>query len=109
MDNVLKALHTPVKCISEEDFNDLTLDDVNYSGILFIFDKRYLNLVYDKILKDWMLGKIHRFEQVKTDRMFYVENCDIQTIDSLTMLFSRLYDGDELKKIYIVGDIDEIE
>lgn len=93
--------------ITEEEFNKLSLEDVNYSGILFIFTEEYNKIVCNKI-DEWQLGKNHRLDYVINTGMFYVENCDIQTIDSERQLFSELYYTDSIKEIYVLGDIDTL-
>ena len=107
MANFLINIYIPVYNITKEEFNNLSLDDVNYSGILFIFTKEYNEIVCDKI-NEWQLGKNHRLNSVLDDGMFYVENCDIQTIDSERQLFSELYYKDTIKKIYVLGDTDTL-
>lgn len=103
MANFLMNIYIPVYNITKEEFNDLSLDDVNYSGILFIFTNEYNEIVRNKIT-EWQLGKNHRLYTVIETGMFYVENCDIQTIDSERQLFSELYYKDTIKKIYVLGD-----
>ena len=103
MANFLINICIPVYNITKEEFDDLSLDDVNYSGILFIFINEYNETVCNKI-DEWQLGKNHRLDNVLDDGMFYVENCDIQTIDSKRQLFSELYYKDTIKKIYVLGD-----
>ena len=93
--------------ITEEEFNKLSLEDVNYSGILFIFTEEYNKIVCNKI-DEWQLGKNHRLDYVINTGMFYVENCDIQTIDSERQLFCELYYTDNIKEIYVLGDIDTL-
>ena len=104
MANFLMNVCISVYNITKEEFNDLSLDDVNYSGILFIFTDEYNETVRNKI-DEWQLGKNHRLNNALDDGMFYVENCDIQTIDSKRQLFSELYYKDTIKKIYVLGDI----
>ena len=79
MANFLINVCIPAYNITKEEFNDLSLDDINYSGILFIFTSKYNETVCDKINK-LQLGKNHRLNNVLDDGMFYVENCDVQTI-----------------------------
>ena len=107
MVNFLINIYIPVYNIAKEEFDNLSLDDVNYSGILFIFTKEYNETICNKINK-WQLGKNHRLNSVLDDGMFYVENCDIQTIDSKRQLFSELYYKDNIKKIYVLGDTDTL-
>lgn len=104
MANFLMNIYIPVYSITKEEFNNLTLDDINYSGILFIFTNEYNETVCNKIT-EWQLGKNHRLDFVMNTGMFYVENCDIQTIDSERQLFSELYYKDTIKKIYVLGDV----
>ena len=103
MANFLMNIYIPVYNITKEEFDNLSLDDVNYSGILFIFTKEYNETVCAKI-NEWQLGKNHRLNNVLDDGMFYVENCDIQTIDGKRQLFSELYYEDTIKQIYVLGD-----
>lgn len=107
MANFLINVCIPVYNITKEEFDGLSLDDVNYSGILFIFTSEYNETVSDKINK-LQLGKNHRLDNVLDDGMFYVENCDVQTIDSKRQLFSELYFKDTIKKIYILGGTCEL-
>ena len=76
MANYLVNICIPIRIISKVEFDNLSLEDVNYSGILFIFTKEYNETVCDKI-NEWELGKNHRLNNVLDDGMFYVENCDI--------------------------------
>lgn len=94
--------------ITEEEFDKLSLDNVNYSRILFIFTEEHNKLVTNKLIMEWQLGKSYRFVTVMKTGMFYVENCDIQTIDSERQLFSEIYYKDSIEEIYILGDVDEL-
>ena len=96
-------IHMIVQDMSIDDFLKLEIDDVNYSCMLFIFEKGFSKQVYDKIMKDWELGKSYRIDQVMEDRMFYVENCDIQTIDGKIHLFEKMFEHDDIKFICIIG------
>lgn len=59
------------------DFDKLELEDVNYTGDLFVFDKR-LNDNVSMAFERWEIGKRHREHIVLEDGMFFIENCDIQ-------------------------------
>jgi len=107
MANFLMNICIPVYNITKEEFENLSLEDVNYSGILFIFTEEYNEIVRNKIT-EWQLGKSHRLDNVLYDGMFYVENCDIQTIDSKRQLFSEIYYKDSIKEIYVLGDAFEL-
>ena len=104
MADYLVNISIPIRSITKVEFNNLSLEDINYSGILFIFTKDYNETVCNKI-NELELGKSHRLNNVLNDGMFYVENCDIQTIDSKIGLFSELYYKDTIKKIYVLGDV----
>lgn len=104
MANFLMNIYIPVYNITQEEFNNLSLDDINYSGILFIFTNEYDETVRNKII-EWQLGKNYRLDFVMNTGMFYIENCDIQTIDSEGQLFGELYYKDTIKKIYVLGDV----
>lgn len=102
-------MHIIIQDMSIDDFLKLDLDDVNYSGILFIFEKRYSKQVYNKIINDWELNKSYRIDQVMEDHMFYVENCDIQTIDGKIYLFEMLFDHDDIDHICVIGKVGNID
>ena len=104
----ISDMHMIIQDMSIDDFLKLDIDDVNYSGILFIFERRYSKQVYDKLIKDWELGKSYRIDQVMTGRMFYIENCDIQTIDSKINLFEMLFDHDDIDHICVIGKVGNI-
>lgn len=102
-------MHIIIQDMSIDDFLKLDLDDVNYSGVLFIFEKRYSKQVYNKIINDWELNKSYRIDQVMEDHMFYVENCDIQTIDGKIHLFEMLFDHDDIDHICVIGKVGNID
>lgn len=101
-----EPLYIPVYKITKEVFNELSLEDVNYSMILFIFSDEYNKIVCNKI-NEWKLGKGHRLDFVIETGMFYVENCDIQTIDNEKQLFFELFTNDSINTIYILGESEE--
>ena len=96
----------PCYNIEVKEFNELKLEDVNYSGILFAFTKEHVKLITNKLITEWDLGKSDRLSNVIKTGMFYVENCDIQTIDSGMDLICELYYKDTIKKIYILEGAD---
>ena len=104
----ISDMHMIIQDMSIDDFLKLDIDDANYSGILFIFESQYTEKIEHKLLDDWLLGKAHRIEQVKNDRMFYVENCDIQTVDGMINLFELLFDHDDIDHICIIGKVGNI-
>lgn len=107
--NFIMNIYIPVYSITREKFNDLLLEDVNYSGILFVFTSEYNEIICDKINKwqlneEYRLNKEYRLDNVLDAGMFYIENCDIQTIYSKKQLFNELYYMDSIKKIYVLRD-----
>lgn len=96
--------------ISIEEFlkYDLYDDEINGTGKLFVFNEKYTNQIHDKLIDDWMLSKEFRFEDtVRQNRMFFVDNMDIQSIDSeIDLLHYLHYDIKEV--IYIVDEDGEI-
>ena len=95
----------PIYSITKEEFDNLSLEDVNYSGILFIFAVKYDETICNKI-KEWQLNKEYRLDNVLAAGMFYVENCDIQPIYGKKQLFNELYYMDSIKKIYVLRGMD---
>ena len=66
------------------DFHKLELEDVNYSGDLFVFDKR-MNDDVSMAFEHWMIGKAHRESIVLAEGMFFIENCDIQDLNIIDL------------------------
>lgn len=89
--------------ISIEEFlkYDLYEDNINGSGKLFTFNEKYTDIIHDKLFNDWMLNKEFRFEDtVRENRMFFVDNMDIQSIDSeIDLLHFLQYDISEVINI----------
>ena len=108
MANYICDINIPYYNIEVKEFNKLELEDVNYSGILFVFTKEHAELVTNKLITEWDLGKTHRLTNVIKTGMFYVENCDIQTIDSEMNLICELYYKDTIKKIYVLEGVDTL-
>ena len=66
------------------DFDKLELEDVNYTGDLFVFDKRIndnVSMAFDR----WLIGKRHREVNALNEGMFFIENCDIQDLTVLDL------------------------
>ena len=74
--------------ITVSDFDKLELEDVNYTGDLFVFDKR-MNDNVSTAFERWEVGKTHRKWSVLDTGMFFIENCDIQDV-SMVDLFELI-------------------
>ena len=90
------------KYITIDEFLSYSLDDVNYSGILFIFGWANQNQVFNKLEFDWNINKMYRWDNVKIRRMFYIENADLQDVDDELTLLSLL--NNDIKHIYVIDD-----
>lgn len=67
------------------------VEDFNYSGvILYVSDSVNLEHLRAKLKKD-NLNHLSRFDDVLLNRMFYIENCDLQIISSESELFDNDY------------------
>lgn len=95
---ISEQMNIEAKNITLEEFYKLSLEDVNYSGILFVFDYDFLKDVKQKI-SEWEINKMWRLDQVEKDQMFYVENCDLQSVDGAYYFF-RLINSGNIKEIY---------
>lgn len=74
------------------------VEDFNYSGvILYVSDSVNLEHLRAKLKKD-NLNHLYSFDVVLLNRMFYIENCDLQIISSESKLF-ELFNNDYLVKI----------
>ena len=74
------------------------VEDFNYSGIM-LYASDSVNLEHLRAkLKEDNLSHLYGFDAVLLNRMFYIENCDLQIIGSESELF-ELFDNDYSVKI----------
>lgn len=68
--------------INFEDFMKLEIDDVNYNHKIYrCVDPDLLERIIDEKFKtEWMLGRSYRVRNVRINKLFYVENCDVQDV-----------------------------
>lgn len=67
-------------------------EDLNYHGIIiYIGEEVDLDKLYEKLCNDH-INHMYRYETVRENRIFYVENCDLQDIIDLNELFELLDD-----------------
>ena len=68
--------------INFEDFMKLEIDDVNYNHKIYrCVDPDLLERIIDEKFKtEWMLGRSYRVRNVRINKLFYIENCDIQDV-----------------------------
>ena len=70
--------------ITLDEFLKLDLEDVNYNHTVYrITDEAMLPVLKEHFEKILMLGKFYRFENVQANRLFYIENCDLQDIQEV--------------------------
>lgn len=67
------------EAITLKDFLDYELEDLNYNGKIYCYSECNEDVIYNK-LKEFNLGKEHRFNTVLEENLFYIENCDIQDL-----------------------------
>lgn len=91
---LLKAcFHVSKEYVSDsiklDDFLKLDCDDINYNKTIYrISNDEMIPKIEDVLKHGWEFGKQYRFETVRVNKLFYIENCDIQDISD--------YDGDRL-------------
>lgn len=74
------------------------VEDFNHSGImLYVSDSVNLEHLRAKLKED-NLNHLYNFDTVSLNRMFYIDNCDLQIISSESELF-ELFDNDYSLKI----------
>lgn len=55
-------------------------EDLNYKGVVLFVDSEIdLDDLYGRLKRD-NLGHLYRFESVRENRLFYIENCDLQDV-----------------------------
>lgn len=76
------------------------VEDFNYSGdILYVSDSVNLDHLIAKLKKD-NLNHLYSFHVVLLNRMFYIENCDLQTISSESELLELIGNDYSVKILY---------
>lgn len=89
--------------ISLDEFLKLGIDDINYSETIYRMTDVHMIPVIEKHLKETlMLGKKHRFDNVMKNRLFYIENCDIQDISEYGNDTLMTFVNDKYKIVDIV-------
>lgn len=67
------------------------VEDLNYRKVILYIGNVNLDLLYKKLERD-MLNHLYRFEHCKENKLMFVENCDLQDINT-----DNLFDyGDSL-------------
>lgn len=65
-------------------------EELNYTDvILYIHEEINFLDLYVRLKKD-NVGHMYRFDLIKSNRLFYIENCDLQDVDGKE-LFDLLY------------------
>lgn len=75
--------------ISIHDFLKYTADDcvdnINYSKKIYrISDDIFIPQIENQLKNVWCVDKLHRIENVKKSKLFYIENLDLQDISTVT-------------------------
>lgn len=56
------------------------IDDLNYHAVVLYVDSEVnLDELLSKLKKD-LVSHLYRFDSVKENRLFYIENCDLQDV-----------------------------
>lgn len=67
--------------ISIDEFIKLDTDDINYNNTIYrIIDDDLVDALTTDLLARRLLGKAHRVNTVKRNKLFYIENLDIQDV-----------------------------
>ena len=76
------------------------VEDFNYSGIMFyVSDSVSLGLLREKLKED-NVSHLYKFDVVLINRMFYIENCDLQIISSESELIELFANDYSVKILY---------
>ena len=103
----MKSFTINYKNITIEEFEAMSEYDLNYSGVLYVFSEEYTDRIRNKLFNDWYINKEYRFEdRVKHNKMFYVENMDIQTVDSELDLFFLF--RNDIKEVHFIDNEDDV-
>lgn len=69
-------------------------EDLNYTGIIVHVDENIdMDNLYEAFTKNH-INHLYRFETVRENRFFYVENCDLQDIDTKKDITCSDYDNE---------------
>lgn len=75
-------------------------EDLNYTDIiLYVHEEINFQELYKRLDSD-LVNHLYRFDSVKANRLFYIENCDLQNIDNeeIVELFDNGYSVLQLRK-----------
>lgn len=75
-------------------------EELNYTDIiLYIHEEVDLQALYGRLEAD-QVNHLYRFDSVKANRLFYIENCDLQDVDNreVAELFDNGYSILQLRK-----------
>lgn len=75
-------------------------EELNYTSIiLYIHEEVDLQALYARLESD-QVNHLYRFDAVKANRLFYIENCDLQAVDNreVAELFDNGYSVLQLRK-----------
>ena len=63
------------------ELNKKTMEDVNYKKVLFHFTDNVSDAIR-KWFSDIELSHVYRWEDCRTNHFFYIENCDLQYVNT---------------------------
>lgn len=75
-------------------------EELNYTDIiLYVHEEINFQELYKKLQSD-LVSHLYRFDSVKANRLFYIENCDLQNVDNkeIAELFDNGYSVLQLRK-----------
>lgn len=75
-------------------------EELNYMNIiLYVHEEIYFQELYKRLQSD-LVSHLYRFDSVKANRLFYIENCDLQNVDNkeIAELFDNGYSVLQLRK-----------
>lgn len=75
-------------------------EELNYTDIiLYVHEEINFQELYKRLQSD-LVNHLYRFDSVKANRLFYIENCDLQNVDNkeIAELFDNGYSVLQLRK-----------
>ena len=75
-------------------------EELNYTDIiLYVHEEINFQELYKRLKSD-LVNHLYRFDSVKANRLFYIENCDLQNVDNeeIAELFDNGYSVLQLRK-----------
>lgn len=75
------------------------VEDLNYKKVILYVGNVNLDTLREKLVND-MINHMNQFDHVSKTKFMYIENCDLEYVDSIDWLFKLINDGYNVYNLY---------